>query len=201
MWFTAGMWDERYAREGFVYGTAPNDFVAASVGALKSPVICLASGEGRNPVWLAEQGFAVTAVDGSQVGVDKTLKLAAERGVAVDAVQADLADFDIGEACWGGAVITFGHLPPALRAKVHAGVVRGLRPGGALVMEVYTPRQLGRGTGGPPVEHMLYEPDDIRRELRGLSFERCAEIERPVVEGWAHTGTAAVLQIVGIKPG
>ncbi len=195
------MWDERYGKEGFVYGTAPNDFVAASVGALKSPVICLASGEGRNPVWLAEQGFAVTAVDGSQVGVEKTRRLAAERGVDVEAIHADLAEFDIGDGRWGGVVITFGHLPPALRAKVHAGVVRGLAPGGALVMEAYTPRQLGRGTGGPPVAHMLYEPDDIRRELRGLDFERCAEIERSVVEGRGHTGAASVLQIIGRKPG
>lgn len=195
------MWDERYGKEGFVYGTAPNDFVAASVGALKSPVICIASGEGRNPVWLAEQGLTVTAVDGSKVGVDKTLRLAAERGVTVEAIHADLNDFDIGEARWGGVVITFGHLPPALRAEVHAGIVRGLKPGGALVMEVYTPRQLGRGTGGPPVLHMLYEPDDIRGELSGLEFERFAEIERAVVEGRGHTGDAAVLQIIGRKPG
>lgn len=195
------MWDERYGKEGFVYGTAPNDFLAASVAALQSPVICLASGEGRNPVWLAEQDFEVHAVDGSAVGVEKTRRLAAERGVTVHATHADLADFDLGEACWGGVVITFGHLPLPLRVKVHAAIVRALKPGGALVMEVYTPRQLGRGTGGPPVVEMLYEPDDIRRQLAGLTFERFEEIERPVVEGWAHSGTAAVLQIIGVKPG
>lgn len=196
-----GMWDARYAEEGFAYGTRPNDFLAAAAGALRSPVICLASGEGRNAVWLAEQGFEVHAVDGSKVGVEKTARLAAERGVTVHARVGDLADVDIGAARWGGVVTIFAHMPPAVRARMHAGIVRGLVPGGALVAVGYTPRQLAHRTGGPPVIEMLYEPSVIRGELAGLDFERFEEVERPVIEGKYHTGVAAVLQVVARKPG
>lgn len=194
------MWDARYSKEGHVYGTAPNDWLAASASALSSPVICLAAGQGRNAVWLAEQGLEVHAVDGSKVGVERTRALAAERGVTVHARHADLADFELGEDRWGGVVTIFAHLPPDLRARVHRAIARGLRKGGALVLEAYTPRQLGRGTGGPPVVEMLYEPDAIRAELAGLDIRTCREVERSVSEGWAHTGLASVMQLVAVRP-
>lgn len=194
------MWDTRYAEAGFAYGTAPNDFLRASADALSSPVLCVASGEGRNAVWLAEQGLEVHAVDGSKVGVEKTRLLAAERGVVVHATHADLADFDLGVDRWGGIVAIFAHLPPPLRARIHADITRALRPGGALVLEAYTPRQLGRGTGGPPSAPMLFDPPTIRRELAGLRFRRFEEVVRPVVEGRYHTGEAAVLQVIAERP-
>lgn len=194
------MWDARYSEAGFAYGTRPNDFLASAAGALSDPVICLACGEGRNPVWLAERGLEVHAVDGSAVGVRKTLELAAARGVTVHARQADLADFDLGEGRWGGVVTIFAHTPPLVRARMHAGIVRGLRPGGVLVAEAYTPRQLSHRTGGPPEIEMLYDPATVRAELVGLDFERFEALERPVVEGKYHTGTAAVLQVIGRRP-
>lgn len=194
------MWDERYSKPGYAYGTAPNDWLAESASALSSPVICLAAGQGRNAVWLAEQGLEVHAVDGSKVGVERTLAYAAERGVTVHATHADLADFDLGEDRWGGVVTIFAHLPPDLRKRLHRAIARGLRPGGALVLEAYTPRQLGRGTGGPPNVDMLYEPEAVAAELAGLELRTCREVERPVVEGWAHTGLAATVQIVAVRP-
>lgn len=195
------MWDERYDSEGWAYGLEPNDFLRASVRVLQSPVLCLASGEGRNAVWLAEQGLEVHGVDGSDVGVNKTLKLAAERRVVVRAVHADLADFDLGEARWGSIVAIFAHLPPPLRQQVAARCVAALRPGGTYVSELYTPRQLPLKTGGPPVAAMLYEPEDVRQELAGLVFDRLEEVERDVVEGRYHTGRAATVQVVARKPG
>lgn len=194
------MWDERYSKPGYAYGTAPNDWLAESASALSSPVICLAAGQGRNAVWLAERGLEVHAVDGSKVGVERTLAYAAERGVTVHATHADLADFDLGEDRWGGVVTIFAHVPPDLRKRLHRAIARGLRPGGALVLEAYTPRQFGRGTGGPPKIEMLYEPDAVAAELAGLELRTCREVERTVVEGWAHTGLAATVQIVAVRP-
>ena len=191
------MWDERYAEDGFAYGLEPNAFLAAHADALRGPVVCLAAGEGRNAVWLAQQGLEVHAVDLSPVGVAKTRALAAERGVTVEAQVADLATFDLGEARWGGIVAIFAHPPEPIRRRVHGAIPVALRPGGTLLMEMYTPRQLQHRTGGPPVLPMLYEPADIRSQLEGLSFERFEEIERDVVEGRYHTGRAAVLQVVG----
>jgi 2-polyprenyl-3-methyl-5-hydroxy-6-metoxy-1,4-benzoquinol methylase len=167
---------------------------------LGSPVLCLASGEGRNAVWLARQGLEVHGVDSSAVGIAKTQRLAAEHGVQVQAEVADLATWDLGEARWGGIVAIFAHLPPPVRSRVHGAIVRALRPGGVLVMEKYTPNQLTFGTGGPPVEAMLYTEQLVRSELAGLSFERLEEVERDVVEGRFHHGRAAVLQVVARKP-
>lgn len=190
------MWNDRYAEHGFAYGEGPNGFLAEVYGVLEGPVLCLASGEGRNAVWLAEKGLEVHAVDFSAVGVAKTLALAAERGVTVHAVEGDLSTFDLGSSRWGGIVAVFAHLPPPIRKRVHAAIPTALRPGGRTVMEYYTPRQLAFGTGGPPKAEMLYEPESVRAQLDGLIFERLEEVEREVVEGRYHTGKAAVVQVI-----
>lgn len=193
------MWDARYAEPGFAYGTAPNDFLRSEAPRIEGPVLCLAEGEGRNATFLAGLGLEVHGVDLSEVAVDKTRRLAAERGVVVEMSRADLADYDLGEARWGAVVAIFAHLPPPLRAAVNARIVRSLRPGGRLVLEAYTPRQLAFGTGGPPVAAMLYEPEDLRAELAGLRFDVFHEIERDVHEGRYHNGRSAVLQISGVR--
>jgi len=194
------MWDERYSDSEFVYGTEPNGFLAQVGHQLHGPVLCLADGEGRNSVWLAERGLDVHAVDASAVGIHKGQQLAARRGVTVRGIVADLSDFELGSRRWGAIVAIFAHLPPPLRARVHAASVAGLAPGGHLVLEAYTPRQLAHGTGGPPVLDMLFEPAVIERELAGLRFEVLREVERDVIEGEYHTGRAAVLQAFATKP-
>ncbi|MEM6930371.1 MAG: class I SAM-dependent methyltransferase [Myxococcota bacterium] len=195
------MWDERYAEEGFAYGTEPNSFLAQiAPGLPRGRVLSLAEGEGRNAVFLASLGFEVHSVDQSAVGVDKTRAFAAERGVTVHAEVGDLAEFVIPPASFDGIVSIFAHMPKPLRASVHARAVRGLRPGGWFVLEAYPPGQVGRGTGGPPVVELAMAPDDLRRELAGLELEHFEEIDREVVEGRYHTGMARVIQVVGRKP-
>ncbi|TNE91266.1 MAG: class I SAM-dependent methyltransferase [Deltaproteobacteria bacterium] len=194
------MWDQRYAETEHAYGTAPNDFLASQADALASPVLELASGQGRNLVWIAEQGHEAHGVDASSVGVSRSLQLAEERGVSVVAVAEDLATFDLGEACWGSIVSIFAHLPPSLRPDVHARVVRALRPGGHLILEAYTPAQLAFKTGGPPVLPMLYTADMLRKDFAGLEFLRIEEFEREVHEGRYHHGRAAVVQVLARKP-
>lgn len=195
------MWDERYGKEGFAYGTAPNDFLREHAAKLPAgPVLCLADGEGRNGVFLAEQGYEVTSVDQSRVGLAKAATLAAERGVTIHTEVADLATWDLGQARWSGVVSISAHLPPEVRARVHAGVVRALRPGGVFLVEAYAPSQLGFGTGGPPAAEWLFDVEQVKRELDGLTFELAHEIERDVVEGRYHTGRAAVTQIIARKP-
>lgn len=191
------MWDDRYAEPGFAYGIEPNGFLASCADELQGPILCLASGEGRNAVWLAERGHEVHAVDLSAVGIEKTQQLAASRGVDVEARVADLSSFDLGRERWGGIVAIFAHLPDPVRRRVHAAIPAALKPGGTLVFEAYTPRQLTHRTGGPPVLEMLYEPADIRVQLEGLHLLRCEEIEREVHEGKYHRGRASVLQILG----
>ncbi len=191
-------WDERYrAADGYVFGTAPNDFLAAHAPAIPpGPVLCLAEGEGRNAVFLAQRGHAVTAVDQSAVGLAKARQLAAERGVPLTTIVADLAHFPIEPGAWAGIVAIFAHLPVPLRRIVNAQVVAGLRVGGVYLSEVYSPAQLAHGTGGPKDPALLVPLPALRDELAGLDLMIAQEIERDVIEGAGHTGRASVVQIL-----
>lgn len=194
-------WDQRFAAADYLYGTAPNTLVAAMAAQIPAgPVLCLAEGEGRNAVFLAQRGHAVTAVDQSAVGLGKAERLAAERGVAITTVVTDLADYAIAPGAWAGIVVTFGHFPPPMRRRVHAQVVAGLRPGGVFVVEAYTPAQLALGTGGPKDLALLMTLTALREELAGLEFLHAVECERDVIEGTGHTGRGAVVQILARKP-
>jgi len=195
------MWDERYSDEEYAYGTEPNDFLVEAAHYLPSGrILCIGEGEGRNSVWLAEQGFQVTALDSSSVGLEKAQRLARSRSVSIETVHADLAKYSFEEESWDGIVSIFCHLPPELRKKVHRELIRALRPGGVLVLEAYTPGQLQLGTGGPPVREMMMELESLEAELQGLNFAHGKELERPVHEGKFHSGMGSVVQIVGIKP-
>jgi SAM-dependent methyltransferase len=193
-------WDARYSETGFSYGTLPNEFLVAATKHIPlGRVLCLAEGEGRNSVYLAEQGYEVTAVDSSAVGMKKAAQLARSRNVSIVTEVADLSEFIIAPNYWDGIVAIFAHLPPALRAKIHRAAVEGLRPGGAFVLEAYTQRQLEFGTGGPQSLDMLMTLKTLKDELRGLDLLVAQEIERDFREGRYHHGRGAVVQVVGIK--
>jgi SAM-dependent methyltransferase len=195
------MWEQRYGVDHYYYGTEPNDFLREQIQLLpEGPVLCLAEGEGRNAVFVATTGREVHSVDLTESGVAKTRRLAQERGVSVNAVAADLATHDIGDERWGAVVSIFAHMPPHVRRDLHARVVAALRPGGVLLLEAYTPDQIGRGTGGPAVAEMTMSLDLLRDELEGLEFVHALETERAVVEGPGHTGVGAVVQVIARKP-
>ena len=194
-------WDERYATQDFYYGTAPNDFLLSQIPTLRKPgrVLCLAEGEGRNAVFLAEQGFDVTAVDGSSVGLDKMKRLAAQRNVLVTSIVADLTDFDLGVNNWDGIVAIWCHLPSVLRRKVHTRCVDALTSCGVVILESYIPKQLEFKTGGPPTADMLTTLDEMKKDFFPLQILVGKEIEREVREGLGHAGRSAVVQFVARK--
>ena len=199
---SAGMWDERYASDEYLYGHEPNEFLKSMASSIleRGRVLCLADGEGRNGVFLAQQGFAVTTIDQSKRGVDKARHFAGESGVELDAQVGDLTTADMGEQQWDAIVSIFVHMPPDMRANLHARVVQALAPGGLFVLEAYTPSQIGRGTGGPPVPELTMTLESLRSELDGLTEEHGVELVRPVVEGAGHSGDGAVVQYVGRRP-
>jgi hypothetical protein len=195
------MWDERYASSEYVYGTTPNDFLVEQAGRIpQGPVLCLAEGEGRNAVWLAERGHVVTAIDRSAVGLAKARRLATAHGVRIETRHGDLAALEIEPGRWSAIVSIFAHVPPDVRRVVHRRVVDGLCPGGVLILEAYTPQQLRFRTGGPAVAKMAMQLGDLKDELAGLDFLIARECERDVIEGRYHTGRAHVVQLVGRKP-
>lgn len=195
-------WDERYAVEGWAFGSEPNDFLSEHAHFLPPAgrVLCLAEGEGRNAVHLARLGHEVTGVDLSSVGLAKAQKLAASFGMRLHTEVGDLATWPIAPGTWDGIVSIFAHVPRDVRLALHPRVVAGLKPGGVLLLEAYRPEQLGRGGGGPTDDSKLMTLAQLRDELAGLELTIAREIEREVVEGRYHSGMAAVVQIVGIKP-
>lgn len=194
-------WNDRYAGSDFYYGTEPNDFLKSSVSLIPphGKVLCLAEGEGRNAVYLASLGFQVTAVDQSAEGLKKLNTLAEKQGVKVETVVADLNDFQILENAWDAIVSIWCHVPPDLRLKLHANVVKGLKQDGVLILESYHPRQLSYKTGGPPVAELMMTKENLEMELKGLQFKVLQETERDVQEGKGHSGMSAVTQCLGLR--
>lgn len=199
------LWDQRFAEPGFAYGVEPNDFLREVSPRLRvGRVLCLGEGEGRNAVFLAQRGHAVTAVDASAVGLEKARGLAQSRGVTITTVHADLASFNIEPAGWDTIVSIWCHLPSALRRRVHAQVRGGLAPGGAYVVEAYTPEQLRFSTGGPRDIDLLLTRAELEADFGGLSFAVIRQLEREVREGRFHQGRSAVVQALvaqGHPPG
>lgn len=196
------MWDARYAESEPAYGMEPNEFLVTEAHRIPpGPILCLAEGQGRNAVYLAGLGRAVTAVDQSAVGLQCAAELATSRGVTLRTEVADLGDYAIPDNAYAGIVSIWAHMPPEPRRRLHAQVVRGLAPGGLFVLEAYTPAQLGRGTGGPPVAELTMTEAALRDELDGLEILESREIEREVREGKYHDGLSAVVQWVGRKRG
>ncbi|MGY5452173.1 class I SAM-dependent methyltransferase [Agarivorans sp. MS3-6] len=194
------MWDERYSSEEYAYGTQPNEFLAANFADIaRGRVLSLAEGEGRNAVFLAQQGFSVTAVDSSLVGLAKAKKLADKHGVSIELVHADLADYDLGESKWDGIISIFNPLPSALRAQLHNQVVGALKANGVFLLEAYTPKQLQFATGGGNSLDVMQSKESLQAELKALEFTHLLELERIVVEGIYHTGKGAVVQAIACK--
>lgn len=195
------MWDERYRSKEYAYGTEPNQFLKQNFHHLpKGRILSLAEGEGRNAVFLAQQGYSVTAVDTSIVGLHKAQKWAEANGVTVNWVHADLADYDFGNHEWDGIVSIFCPLLPAVRKKMYDKLQLGLKQGGIFLLEAYTPEQLRYGTGGGHSVDFMQSKKMVRTELHSLTFQHLVELERNVIEGIYHTGLGSVVQAVAIKP-
>lgn len=197
------MWNERYAEDGFAYGSEPNDFLREALATHRpssAPItgraLCLAEGEGRNAVWLAQQGWQVRAVDLSAVGLAKAERLAASRGVQIETQVTDLDALELAEGSYELIVSIWAHVPPPLRRRVHTSVARALAPGGLFVLEAYAPANVGRGVGGPQDASLCMRLADLEAELPGLSTVYGVEKERDVNEGKYHVGLSAVTQLV-----
>lgn len=191
-------WDERYGAAEYYYGTEPNEFLRDHAHLIRryGEVLCLAEGEGRNAVFLAQQGVRPVALDQSAVGLSKASKLAVDKGVRIETVVADLDAYEIEPGRWDAIVSIWCHLPATLRAAVHRQVVTGLKAEGVFLLEAYTPAQLRYGTGGPKSADLLPTLAELRNELSGLDLVHATELERVVQEGRGHTGLSAVVQVV-----
>ncbi|MDP1529273.1 MAG: class I SAM-dependent methyltransferase [Rhodoferax sp.] len=200
---SSDFWNARYATEDYIFGTAPNVFLA-SQAALIHPgmqALAIADGEGRNGVWLAEQGAQVHAIDVSRVALGKARKLAAARGVTLDFEQADVLNWDWPEATYDlVAAIFIQFTPPPERDRIIAGIRRTLKPGGVLILQGYTPKQIEFATGGPSNSANLYTADLLRTWFGDWDILHLNEHESVISEGSHHHGMSALIDLVARKP-
>lgn len=194
------MWDERYSGEEYAYGKEPNDFLKENESIFPpGRILCLAEGEGRNAVFLARQGYEVTAVDASRKGLEKAEQLARAHDVMIETIQADLNVYDPGQNHWDGIVSIFCPLPADMRRTLHAKVIHALKPGGIFLLEAYRPEQLQYGTGGGNSVELMTSRQSLVDDVQDLEILHLKELERNVVEGIYHTGLAAVIQLIARK--
>jgi len=200
---SADFWNARYATDDYIFGTAPNVFLA-SQRALIHPgmqALAVADGEGRNGVWLAEQGVRVHAVDFSPAALDKARKLADERGVTLEFEQVDILDWDWPEAAYDlVAAIFIQFAPHPERERIIAGLRRCLKPSGVLVLQGYTPRQIEFATGGPSSAANMYTPELLRAWFGDWDIVHLHEHESTISEGSHHHGMSALIDLVARKP-
>ncbi len=197
-------WDDRYAADGYRFGTEPAEFLRrhAQHIAPGSRVLCVADGEGRNSVWLAGQGHRVTAFDPSSVGLAKAARLAAARGVTVEFRQAGVEDWDWTQAFDAVVAVFVQFAPPPLRAAMFEGFTQALVPGGVALVHGYHLRHLapGYGKGGSRDPVNLYTLDLLRDAFAGWEVLAEADQDATLAEGDGHVGLSALVDFVARKP-
>lgn len=196
------IWDRRYAQDDYLFGVEPNAFLARQAACLTHGAVTLAvaDGEGRNGVWLAQQGLCVLSLDSSAVAQAKASRLAETRGVSLAFEKADLAT-------WSWPVETFDLVvaifiqfaPPNLRAEVFGKMQAALKPGGTLLLEGYRPEQLAYGTGGPPQAENLYTEPMLRAAFADMEILELRSHDSAIEEGKGHAGTSALIDLVARK--
>jgi cyclopropane fatty-acyl-phospholipid synthase-like methyltransferase len=196
-------WNERFGGEEYFYGTTPNAFLASQAHLLKPGLFALsiADGEGRNGVWLAEQGLDVLAVDFSEKALQKSRKLAESRGVSMQTELVDVHTWDWGESRFDVIVAIFIQFASSQqRPALHRTIQRALKPGGLLLLQGYTPKQLEFRTGGPSNRDNLYNASDLQHDFAAMEILQLREHETVISEGPGHSGMSALVDLVARKP-
>lgn len=197
-------WDQRFAdADDYLFGRGPNAFLARQKAHLKAgeSALAIADGEGRNSVWLAQQGLTVTAMDFSAVALEKSRALAAEAGVSVTLQQADIFNWDWPSAAYDViAGIFFQFAAPAQRADIFSGIRKAVKPGGLILLEGYRPAQVDYGTGGPPQRENMYTEALLREHFGDFDILTLDSYDAEVDEGPGHKGKSALIDLVARRP-
>jgi len=196
-------WDHRYGAPEYIFGTKPNVFLATQESRFKrgDRVLDVGCGEGRNSVWLAGLGCDVTGLDVSPLALDKARRLATAQGVAVHYVETDIREWAWDPGCFDALVCVFIQFAePEQRARLFDGFATTLKPGGLLVMQGYTPKQIEFRTGGPPRADHMYTTELLRNAFAGMEILHLREHEEVLAEGIKHVGRSALIDLVARKP-
>jgi SAM-dependent methyltransferase len=195
-------WEGRFGVAEYVFGKQPNYFLASCKALLPSSgkALAVADGEGRNGVWLAEQGLDVLSIDFSPTAQHKAQALAQERNVKLAFERLDIHAWDYPEAAFDVVVEIFTQFSsPAERAHKWASMRKALKPGGLLIIQGYRPKQLQYGTGGPKLVENLYTRAMLEDAFRGFRDITTVEEDVEIHEGTSHSGMSAVINFTARK--
>lgn len=196
----SNFWDERYNTEEYVYGEAPNEFLRKKLTHLKpGKILFPAEGEGRNAVYAAELGWNVTAFDLSVEGKNKALNLASKKGVTISYEILSFEDANFESEFFDCICLVFAHMPSAVRCTMHKKLISFLKPGGLLILEAFSKKQLGKTSGGPSNLDLLFSEQELRKDFSEMNELMFEETESVLNEGPFHQGTASVIRVVGRK--
>ena len=194
-------WDRRFAAAGesFVFGREPNDFLVREAGRLfpDSAVLSVADGEGRNSVFLAKAGHRVDALEFAPAAAAKSRKLAAEQQVEINLLETDVFEWVWPEETYDAVVAIFIQFAaPAQRQVLFDKMMAALKPGGLLLLQGYTPKQLEHGTGGPSAVENLYTESVMLNAFKGHDILLLRVHESVIDEGEGHRGMSALVDVV-----
>ncbi len=195
-------WNQRFQTDDYVFGTEPNLWLRDQAALLKAGqrALCVADGEGRNSVWLAQQGLITDAFDIAENGVNKARRLAQQAGVTVHFEVSDCDAWSWPDQAYDVvAAIFIQFADPALRDRIFTNIKHSLKPGGRVILQGYTPKQLEYRTGGPRELSHLYTVPLLRQSWEGFEIEQLVEYEAELNEGARHAGRSALLGMVARK--
>ncbi len=198
-------WDERYKEEAYVYGTEPNEFFKEWLPKFKAGKILMpADGEGRNGVYAAIQGWAVTSFDLSEVGKQKALNLARKCKVTINYLVGDFEELSIEKEQFNAIGLIYAHVAATKKQQLHHKMNNVLKPGGVIILEAFSKSHLqysekNAKVGGPKELEMLYSKKEILADFKGYHLLFLEEQEITLNEGTYHTGTGSVIRFAGIK--
>lgn len=196
----SGMWDQRYAETKNIYGEKANVFFEEQLNLLNAGTILLpGDGEGRNSIYAARQGWIVDAFDYSKQAVENAREFFAIQKVDVNMYYGSVLDHPSVSEKYDVVASLYLHLFTQERPKVHHFIADSIKPGGFVLMEVFSKNQLGRKSGGPQNDDMLYDISEIKRDFEEFDVFVLEEVEIHLSEGKLHNGKAMVVRFVGRK--
>lgn len=193
------LWNEKFSRQGYLYGTEPNAFLKEQLQniAAGSHILFLGEGEGRNACYAASLGFKATALDASDVGIAKCLSLARSLHVTLETLHVDLMHWEPTES-YDAIMCSFLHLNEPLRTQSFRKAVNALHEGGLFIAEFFSKKQLDYTSGGPKAADLLYTTDALESifsmpTLHTILLTECLD---HLEEGSGHQGEASLIRVI-----
>jgi SAM-dependent methyltransferase len=199
------MWETRFGKEDYAYGTEPNEYIREKLKGLKpGSILFPAEGEGRNAVYAAQLGWKVSAFDISEEGRKKALKLAERHQVSIDYKIGELQNLGYQKGLFDAIVLVYAHFPPNIRKEYHKLLESYLKKGGHIIFEGFSKAHLEYRTknervGGPRDLDSLFSIEELETDFAGYGILELKETIVELNEGSGHVGKGSVIRFFGRK--